>query len=210
MQVNVTFFRANADDVDSCAYERARFWRIGRLRGEDDEVTVGGLHEFRFQRHAQARIDDRSQEFAAARFAGAVGHARVIGEHRADSSEQRVGLVAQALDGFTRSFARDPRDTAGTLGDLAVQSERRLQRDEGKAGANPFREILVCLSRIFLRVRRGCERQLLRAAAPQIPARRLQDWGLASRRTLSLIPAATIAFVHGPVRPVVQHGSRLT
>ena len=116
--------RGNTDDFDAGAREGAGFRRIGRLRGEDYDVVLRGFHEIRAQRRAQARIYDGAQKCAAARFAGAVGHARIVGEDGADSGEERVGFVAQALDSFARLLAGDPGGAAGFLSDLAVEGER--------------------------------------------------------------------------------------
>ena len=152
----------NAEDFDAGALEGACFRRVGRLRGEDDYVVLCGFHEFRAQRSAQARIHDGAEQRAAARYAGAVGEARIVGEDGADAGEERVGFVTQALDLFARFGAGDPRCAAGALGDLAVERERGFQSDERALGLNPPGEVFVVAAARNFRARRG---------APSIPAR---------------------------------------
>ncbi len=102
VKVNVVAFGRNPDDGDSGAFERESFRRIERLRGEDCDVTVSRFDEVRFERQAQARIDHGAKKFFAPRLAGAVGHARIVGEDRADAGEEGVGFVTEVLDGFAR------------------------------------------------------------------------------------------------------------
>ncbi len=97
------------------------------------------------------RIDHSAKKFLTARLAGAVGHARIVGEDRADSCEQRIGCVAEPLDSFARGLACYPSRAAGSCRDLAIEREGGFQCDEGQAGANPFGEIFVSL----LRIRQG-------------------------------------------------------
>ena len=123
----------------------------------------------------------RREEFSAARLAGAIGQARIIGEDGADAREQGVGGVAQVLDCLARCFARDRSGRAGALGDLAVERERAFQGDEGKAGSNPFGEIFVQLAGVLLR---ECLPSLrfLPVLLLRNPRLILWDWGPSSRR----------------------------
>ena len=119
------------------------------MRGEDYDVVLRGLHEIRSQRRAQARIHDGAEERAAARLAGAITQARIVGQDGADSGEERVGFVAQPLDGVVRSLASDRGSAAGFLGDLAVEGECGFQGDERELGANPAGEIFIQVLRLF-------------------------------------------------------------
>ena len=100
VQINVAAFGRNPDYGDSGAFEFESIRRIERLRGENCDVSVRGFDEVRFERQAKARIDYGAKKFLAARLAGAVGHARIVGEDCADSCEKRVGFVTKVLDSF--------------------------------------------------------------------------------------------------------------
>ena len=89
------------------------------------------------------RIHDSAEEFAAARLAGAVGEARVVGEDGADAGEHRVGFVTQMLNGVARLLAGDLSLPSGFLRNLAVEGERGFQSDERAFGLNPPGEVFV-------------------------------------------------------------------
>src|SRR5580698_9507676 len=101
-------FGRNSDDSDTGLLQCESFRRIERLQGENCDIAVSGFDEVRFERQAQARIDNGAKQFSATRLAGAVGHTRIVGEDSADAGEERVGFVSQALDGLARGLACYP------------------------------------------------------------------------------------------------------
>jgi hypothetical protein len=122
------------------------FRRIERLQGENCDIAVSGFDEVRFERQAQARIDNGAKQFSATRLAGAVGHSWIICENRPDACKERVGFMTELLDGVARDFTGDPSSASRARRDLAVEGERGFQGDEGQASANPFGEIFVELA----------------------------------------------------------------
>ncbi len=97
-------------------------------------------------------IDDDAQQWAAAFLTGAVSHAAIVRQHRADAGENRVRVMPQGLHVGTRLFAGDPslnvarRLPRGIIlrrGDFSVKSQRGLQRHQRAAGPHEMDEGFV-------------------------------------------------------------------
>ena len=63
------------------------------------------------------------------------GQPRIVGEHGADADQHRIVRVAQAHHVGARRVAGDPLRLAGDGGDLAVERDRRLERERRAARA---------------------------------------------------------------------------
>ena len=116
VQIHVAARGRNAEDFDAGALSARAFGESGDCVVKTTTSFLCGFHEFRAQRQAQPRIHDDAQERAAARLAGAVGQARIVGEDGADAGEKGVGFVTQALDCFARWLAGDPGGAARAHG----------------------------------------------------------------------------------------------
>src|SRR5215469_8040654 len=125
--------------------------------GTDDEnIVLTALHEARFKRKAQARVDDDAHEGTPSRQAAAVGEQGIVGDDCSDANHDCIILMAQLLNVSTRDFAGDPAAAdrgdaergwvlgrTGRWSDFSVESHCRLQRNQRLAATNVIGEGVV-------------------------------------------------------------------
>lgn len=141
------------------------------LGAEEEEIGCGrfggGAEELAGGWGAELGVEDDAEEWAAARQGGAVGEGGVVGEDCADSGEDGVGGVAEAVDLGAGERAGEPDGCGGGAGcgwrcEIAVDRERGFESDEGALVLDELGE-----------------RQVERAGAPLAGAERDGDAGVA-------------------------------
>src|SRR5712691_7469369 len=144
---------AGLKDFDAGLLQGARAGILRRLRGHHQHVFIRRFRELRFQRKAEARIENHTKQFSAAGEAAAVGEERVVGEDGANAGQKRVRSVAHAMNFGAGLLGSDPRCDLTLAGlrqrELAVEGQRGLEREEWPLLRDPACETLVqsvCLS----------------------------------------------------------------
>ena len=66
-------------------------------RAKHEHVIRGGCDYAGFERQAQSGIEDYAQEWTTPRMAAAIGEQRIIGNHRANTHQNRVMLMTKLL-----------------------------------------------------------------------------------------------------------------
>src|SRR5581483_4803184 len=85
------------------------FFLLFLSEGADhDDIIVVRLHDARFRRQSEPRVEDDSRQAPAAGQAASVGQQRVIGNNGADTDHDRIRFVSQLLNMLTGGFAGDP------------------------------------------------------------------------------------------------------
>src|SRR5713101_3900125 len=134
-------------DFDAGLFQGARSRILRRLRGHHQHVFIRRFHELRFQRKAEARIENHAKQFSAAGEAAAIGEERVVGEDSADAGQECVRSVAHAMDFGAGLLGSDPRCALTLAGlrqrELAIEGQRGLEHEEWALLRDPERETLV-------------------------------------------------------------------
>src|ERR1043166_19642 len=107
-QIELALPARDAMELGTGGLQLAGFGRLERGCGKDEQIVVYSLHGAGFGREAELRVENHTEQFAAAREAAAIGEKGIVGEDGADAGENCVACMAHMVDFGAGLFGSNP------------------------------------------------------------------------------------------------------